>query len=351
MSRQTLLNSNGFRMIFNQSPIPQMIYHPDGTIILANPALTNLLNYSHDELGAMTLQDVIVPQAHESESAVYLGKLDTTIKIERVCNRKDHPPIHTAITVHGLSNSNGNYVANIGLFEDITALHELRYGFQLFTHDISLPLSVIHSISSMLAKEDPPLPPETVEEFIATLYSQSQYARELLLSVNQQSALSNGQKQNQETVQVNHFLRQIWDDHRTLAKGKAVNLSYQPLASDLSYRLNPILMRQALSNLIDNAIKYTPPNGDIQLSANLNEDELVICVCDTGLGIPEDDLSKVFDRYFRVGTTEHQAIAGTGLGLSIIKAIASQHDGRVWVESELGKGSTFFIALPLSNED
>jgi two-component system sensor histidine kinase/response regulator len=105
-------------------------------------------------------------------------------------------------------------------------------------------------------------------------------------------------------------------------------------------------MNQVIQNLLSNAIKYTPIGGSIEITANLRGDELSVQVADTGLGIPQNDVLQVFDKFFRVNTRQHMAVSGTGLGLSIVKEIIQQHGGHVWVDSEEGIGSTFGFTIP-----
>ena len=102
-----------------------------------------------------------------------------------------------------------------------------------------------------------------------------------------------------------------------------------------------------ISNLVNNAIKFTPENGRVVLSATPTDPQLVIKVSDTGMGIPTEDLPKIFGRFCRVYRPGKQ-IQGTGLGLAIVKEIVVRHDGRIEVESELDKGTTFTIWLPLT---
>jgi signal transduction histidine kinase len=104
-------------------------------------------------------------------------------------------------------------------------------------------------------------------------------------------------------------------------------------------------MSQVLSNLLRNAIKFTPTEGAIRISAHLQEDCIVVSVTDSGPGIPAEHLSKIFDRFWRVPGTRKQ---GTGLGLSIAKGIVEAHGGKIWAESELGQGSSFFFTVPLA---
>jgi two-component system phosphate regulon sensor histidine kinase PhoR len=105
-------------------------------------------------------------------------------------------------------------------------------------------------------------------------------------------------------------------------------------------------MHQAIFNLLDNAVKYTPARGRVTLSAREDEKEISISVTDTGLGIPKEHLSRIFERFYRVDRDRSRELGGTGLGLSIVKHIVEAHKGRVEARSELGRGSTFTMTFP-----
>ena len=107
-------------------------------------------------------------------------------------------------------------------------------------------------------------------------------------------------------------------------------------------------LQQVLTNLVENAIKYTPPSGSVRVVSWQRADEVGVTVSDTGPGIPADALDSVFERFFRVDGARGRASGGSGLGLAICREIASAHGGRVWVESEEGKGSAFSVALPVA---
>jgi two-component system phosphate regulon sensor histidine kinase PhoR len=110
-----------------------------------------------------------------------------------------------------------------------------------------------------------------------------------------------------------------------------------------------IRLEQALVNLIDNAIKFNRPSGEVRIRiARLPDPQVRITVADTGIGIPSNDLSRIFERFYRVDKARSRAVGGTGLGLSIVKHILERMNGRVTVESELGKGTVFSITLPRS---
>jgi two-component system, OmpR family, phosphate regulon sensor histidine kinase PhoR len=105
-------------------------------------------------------------------------------------------------------------------------------------------------------------------------------------------------------------------------------------------------VQQAIFNLLDNAVKYTPPGGDVRLSAREADKSLVISVTDSGLGIPKEHLSRIFERFYRVDRDRSRELGGTGLGLSIVKHIVEAHRGTVEAQSELGRGSSFTITFP-----
>jgi signal transduction histidine kinase len=110
-------------------------------------------------------------------------------------------------------------------------------------------------------------------------------------------------------------------------------------------------LRQVLSNLIGNAIKYTPAGGRITVTASCSHDEMQVSVQDTGIGIPMADQPHIFDKFYRVQRPEMAGIKGTGLGLAITRSIVEKLSGRIWVQSELNVGSTFSFALPTFKEE
>ena len=109
-------------------------------------------------------------------------------------------------------------------------------------------------------------------------------------------------------------------------------------------------MTQVIDNILNNAIKYSPDGGKITVSMKTTDDQMVLSIKDQGLGIPKQDLPKIFDRFYRVDRARSRAQGGTGLGLAIAKEIIKQHNGFIWAKSEYGKGSTFTIVLPYDKD-
>jgi signal transduction histidine kinase len=133
---------------------------------------------------------------------------------------------------------------------------------------------------------------------------------------------------------------------RERAEARHVSLT---LAGDpnLSAEINARLVEQAVTNLIDNAVKYSEPGSTVKVVLESREDSVAVSVVDSGCGIPEEDLPRVFERFYRVDKARSRDMGGTGLGLAIVKHIAAAHGGTVQVSSEVGRGSTFTLGLPI----
>lgn len=147
---------------------------------------------------------------------------------------------------------------------------------------------------------------------------------------------------------INKLIERVIENYRPAIAGKQHIVTRNIDASIPETPLDPDLMSKAIGNLIDNAIKYTPSGGKIELKAEIELDKLKIECIDNGIGIPQEDLARVFERFYRVDKSRSREMGGTGLGLSIVKHIIQLHQGEVSVQSEINKGSTFTIKLPLN---
>jgi two-component system phosphate regulon sensor histidine kinase PhoR len=132
----------------------------------------------------------------------------------------------------------------------------------------------------------------------------------------------------------------------SLAQSRGVELIREPTEEPLVIRGDRRQLEQALVNLLDNAVKYTDPPGRVVLSIRRRDREVHLEVSDTGVGIPEEHIPRIFERFYRVDKARSRQLGGTGLGLAIVKHIVQAHGGRVEVESTPGKGSTFRVVLP-----
>jgi two-component system NtrC family sensor kinase len=150
-------------------------------------------------------------------------------------------------------------------------------------------------------------------------------------------------------VQLEGILRYSVDMLHGQIKAKHLKIRKEIAPRLPALRANPIRLRQVLDNVLGNAIKYSHPNGEVFISIRSEGDQVILQVTDQGPGIPPADQPHIFDKFYR-GTNVGSDVEGSGLGLAIVKNIVESHQGRIWVESAVGKGSSFFIVLPVSAE-
>jgi signal transduction histidine kinase len=152
-----------------------------------------------------------------------------------------------------------------------------------------------------------------------------------------------------EFVQLEGILRYTIDMLHGQIKAKQLTILTEVAPALPAMRANPIRLRQVFDNVIGNAIKYSNENGEIQISIHSEENQVILQVTDHGPGIPSADQPHIFDKFYRA-TNISSGVEGSGLGLAIVKNIVENHQGRIWVESTVGKGSSFFIVLPVNAE-
>lgn len=145
---------------------------------------------------------------------------------------------------------------------------------------------------------------------------------------------------------VKELLRDCVESMRPIAMKKEIGLSLEVEGGEPVAYCDSEAVHQIMSNLIDNAIKYTPESGSVKVVARIVDGCVEIKVCDTGIGIPAEDLPRLFERFYRVDKARSRELGGTGLGLAIVKHLVKAQSGEVWVESSLGSGSTFTFTLP-----
>ncbi len=154
-----------------------------------------------------------------------------------------------------------------------------------------------------------------------------------------------GQPIRREKVELDTLMLEVYRQMRPIAEGIELSIGEEDQAVILG---DADRLKQLLINLVDNAIKYTPKGGKVTLGLRRDQNWAVLTVADTGIGIPAHDLPHIFDRFYRVDKARSRAAGGTGLGLSIVKWIVQAHSGRIDVQSEIDKGTTFIVSLPLA---
>jgi signal transduction histidine kinase len=157
------------------------------------------------------------------------------------------------------------------------------------------------------------------------------------------------QEANVESVDAASVLRDVVDMMQAEIDAKSLDLAVERPPSGAPVRASEDHIKQVWTNLVSNAVKYTPEGGKVRASVSVEGDHVVGSVRDSGIGIAPEDLDRIFENFYRTQAAKEMARHGTGLGLSIVKGIVHHYGGRIWVESELGKGSKFSFELPLAN--
>ena len=185
-------------------------------------------------------------------------------------------------------------------------------------------------------------------EFVERIQAAAEHMQELVQNLLDLAKIDMGVEPRQETVDISALIVEIMDEFQPQAEAKEQTLRLKKAKGQPKVQGDTLQLRQALRNLVGNAIKYTPVAGSVDLSVETENTVITICVKDTGYGIPADDLPFIFDRFYRVRNETVKDIEGNGLGLAIVKSIIERHGGQISVESEPGKGSCFSFILPLA---
>ena len=216
---------------------------------------------------------------------------------------------------------------------------------QTLSHDLKNPLSIIYGSASLIQQQGV-VTDAVSQEAIANILSAAKDMRKLISNLLNLEKMEGGLELVYERTYFLYFLMSCIESFQAVAANKNIELRMETLSADREVELDHDRMIHALSNLISNAIKYTPFGGKITVTGKVDGITAIVTVADTGIGISEDDLPHIFKRFYRAATSARQH-SGTGLGLAITKAIIEKHNGTIDVQSVVDKGTTFTVNLPL----
>ena len=215
------------------------------------------------------------------------------------------------------------------------------------SHDLRSPLTAIMGYVELIRKTGPVN--ETQEDFINQIQSSVGNITKLVNDLLNLGRIESGFDSNKETFSINDSIKLVVDANDVKIKNKKLNINLQLPDNIPAIQANQRQMRQMVDNLLENMIKYTPRGKDIYIQGELKDNQIILQFKDEGIGIPPKDIPNIFDKFYRASNIDTD-IAGTGLGLSIVKSIVDSHGGRIWVDSELDIGTSFFVVLPLNNK-
>ena len=217
------------------------------------------------------------------------------------------------------------------------------------SHELKTPLSSIKLISDSLLNA-PDAPKEMVDEFLTDMNVQVERLARIvdkLLTLTRMDSASSVSRMEFAVADITELCSNIVKALRPLAEQKHIELEYNPELTVYS-KIERDRMWEAIYNVLDNSIKYTRENGKVTMNLSKDEHNIIIEIKDTGIGIAQDELYKIFDRFYRVDKARARETGGTGLGLSIALTAVELHGGNIQVESEEGAGSTFRIFIPIT---
>ncbi|HUJ41669.1 MAG TPA: ATP-binding protein [Candidatus Acidoferrales bacterium] len=231
---------------------------------------------------------------------------------------------------------------------EIRRLERVRRDFVAnVSHELRTPLTTIQGFAETLlggAQDDP----KARQKFLEIMRDHAARLARITDDLLKLSAIEVGSMSFQmEPVSVPRLIEHCLEGVTLRAKARGLKIEREAAADLPQVRGDSLRLEEVLKNLLENAVQYTPAPGAITVSAKREGESAVLCVADTGIGIPSTDQQRIFERFYRVDVARSREAGGTGLGLSIAKHIVEAHAGRLWVESELGKGSRFYFSLPL----
>jgi PAS domain S-box-containing protein len=344
------------RVLINQLASGVMATDNQKRVALANPAFLRMLGYRGESVIGCRAEEFIgdesLMQMIDQALSMREGEfLELTEELNLKGKKEGQETILVARCVP-FKDRLGRILGTVTVLHDITALKkmdQLKSDFvSMVAHEIRSPMnSVLAQLKVVLdglAGNVSEKQQEILGRASDRIRGLSDLSTDLLDLAKIESGLITQEKENLNTAE---FLADQVAFHQAKAQAKDVRLELDPLPKLPPLLANRPNMEEVLSNLISNAVNYTPEGGSIGVSATTENDYLCISVRDTGIGIAHEDLDRIFDRFYRVKSEKTRLITGTGLGLSIVKSIVEAHNGMIRVESEPDHGTTFYVYIPL----
>lgn len=351
------------RAIVQAVPDPFFVLDADGAVLMASdaaqafvsaynldPAALHIDDLARYDAAFKAIQDLIRQRRRDSDPAQ--PNANWSFEVQSSVHQRDY--LANISTWTDTQESLPGYVI---VLRDVTALRDVtRFKDQLISllsHDLRSPLVLIMGYAALFgddlrAGRDIDTLIQYADVIVESASQMDQMLEALIDMDRARSSLHN----QAELLDLGALVRMATANQQMHAQTHHITLTYEPPADGAPLMLSgaSYLLARALENLISNAIKYTHPGGQVSVSLEALPGRARVTVTDTGIGIAPEDLPRVFDPFFRGDNGKGKA-RGTGLGLSLVRQIITQHGGQVGVESELGRGSRFWVVLPLLDED
>jgi two-component system phosphate regulon sensor histidine kinase PhoR len=323
------------------------LFDRNGRIDLVNPSAECILGVSKYEAVGRTYVETlknyplirIIDEVHQTGKP-QSGEITLIFPAERIIQAHAAPvfgewqePRGVVLVLHDIS--------------EIRRLERVRAEFVAnVSHELKTPVTAVKGFAETLL-EGALYNSKACEEFVGIIGEEAERLNRLINDLLSLSRIESREMKLQlELLELGPEIRQIADKIKPRFQKKELALSVAASGHPVVALADRDRLEQVLLNLLENSLMYTPSGGRVEVGVKESEGLVVVSVSDTGIGIPPDDIPRIFERFYRVDRARSRKLGGTGLGLAIVKHIVETHGGRVWVESEVGKGSTFYFTLP-----
>lgn len=332
-----------------------LILTSDHRIEHCNPALARMLGVSIEEIRGRKHEEVIRWAKQKDGMSLEQAEMggwpltpNASLYVEGDLARPVGPALPVGITYAPLLSADGLLLNVIALVRDITRFREaeeLKSTFvSVVSHELKTPVALIKGYVSTLRREDASWDREIVQDSLAVIEEEADRLTSLIEDLLDASRLQAGALSiNLSDVDLSALARRIAERFQAQDKRHSIKVS---LPANFPVVLaDEDRLAQVLSNLISNAIKYSPNGGEININGQVHPQQVVICITDQGPGIAAGDIPYIFDRFYRA-TEASRTTKGAGLGLYLARAVVEAHGGRIWVDSKAGQGARICFSLP-----
>lgn len=317
-----------------------------------NTSAERMFGYTAEEMIGQTIYKII-PEDRQDEEPRILARLKTGERVDHFETKrltKDGRLLDVSLTISPVMNKQGHIIGLSKIARDITEKKQEEQRKNDFigmvSHELKTPLTSLTAIVQMAQRKLS----EHEDQFLSdAMEKASQQARRMAAMINgflNVSRLEAGKILiEKQKFNLDQLLREILDETRLTVTSHVFSLEE---CSNIIVHADRDRISSVVSNLISNAVKYSPKGRLIDIRCKLDGDKALVSVKDEGMGIKPEDLSHIFDRYYRVEANHTRHISGFGIGLYLSAEIIKQHGGKIWAESELDKGTTFYFSLPVA---
>ncbi len=328
-----------------------LMVNREGRIMQANASARSIFGIEGKDIGRLYYEIIEDPKAKDIIQLALDSGEETTGEISLVAEDEDTEHIYQVQTAL-VKSDEGAVMGAVAIFNDITELRNIERMKTAFvstvSHELRTPLTSIKGfISTLLADTEGYYDLETQREFYTIIDTECDRLTRLISDLLNVSRIEAGRALdlNPKDVDIPALVEKVVSVQKSYVKG-------HELVIDLKGEIPTIIadedkVDQILTNLTNNAIKYSPKGGTITVAGSYDDGFVTMSVTDQGMGIPKEHLPKVFDRFHRVDNRDTRKVGGTGIGLYLVKHLVEAHGGKIWVESEVGQGSSFIFTLPL----